>query len=197
MRARGARPAARGRAARARARARQAFDARESQATMDNFLYSQRFAKFKSKRLQLAVAGITGRANPELNLAAVDGAPSKKRRGASAGAGDAGAAEGEAGADEAGAAGGGARGGRRPRPAAAAAASTAAGVAAGAAAGRRRAGWLRRGRGRWCWSLILSEACPNGQRTRWSGVRPQLGAKSAWSRGYIEGRALVWQVLHA
>jgi len=114
MRARGARPAARGRAARARARARQAFDARESQATMDNFLYSQRFAKFKSKRLQLAVAGITGRANPELNLAAVDGAPSKKRRGASAGAGDAGAAEGEAGAAEAGAAaaapGGGGRG---------------------------------------------------------------------------------------
>ncbi len=144
---------------------------------MDNFLYSQRFAKFKSKRLQLAVAGITGRANPELNLAAVDGAPSKKRRGARRARTR--------------------RARRRPRPAAAAAASTAAGVAAGAAAGRRRAGWLRRGRGRWCWSLILSEACPNGQRTRWSGVRPQLGAKSAWSRGYIEGRALVWQVLHA
>ncbi|KAK9861414.1 hypothetical protein WJX84_011927 [Apatococcus fuscideae] len=46
-----------------------AYDERQNQMTMDGYLsFSQRFAKFKSKRLQKAVTGITGVSDPELNL---------------------------------------------------------------------------------------------------------------------------------
>ena len=47
----------------------QAYDERQNQMTIDSYLsFSQRFAKFKSKRLQQAVTGITGVHDPELNL---------------------------------------------------------------------------------------------------------------------------------
>ncbi|KAK9830500.1 hypothetical protein WJX72_012105 [[Myrmecia] bisecta] len=47
-----------------------AYDERQTQMTMDSFLsFSQRFAKIKSRRLQKAVAGISGSANPELAMA--------------------------------------------------------------------------------------------------------------------------------
>ncbi len=39
----------------------QAYDDNQTQMTLDSFLsFSQRFAKIKSRRLQKAVAGITG-----------------------------------------------------------------------------------------------------------------------------------------
>ena len=56
----------------------QAYDERQNQMTMDSYLsFSQRFAKFKSKRLQKAVTGITGVHDPELNLGDLS-EPSKK-----------------------------------------------------------------------------------------------------------------------
>ena len=43
----------------------QAYDDNQTQMTLDSFLsFSQRFAKIKSRRLQKAVAGITGTASP-------------------------------------------------------------------------------------------------------------------------------------
>ncbi|KAK9819017.1 hypothetical protein WJX74_004467 [Apatococcus lobatus] len=55
-----------------------AYDERQNQMTMDSYLsFSQRFAKFKSKRLQKAVTGITGVHDPELNLGDLSD-PSKK-----------------------------------------------------------------------------------------------------------------------
>ncbi len=46
----------------------QAYDENQTQMTLDSFLsFSQRFAKIKSRRLQKAVAGITG--GPSLYLA--------------------------------------------------------------------------------------------------------------------------------
>lgn len=107
----------------------QAFESRETQATMDTFLYSQRFAKIKSKRLQKAVANITGRAHPDLNLADELVQTAKRRKKAAAPEGGPPGAE----ADEA----------------AAAQAGVQADVRGGAAGGRRGRGRGRRaGRGR-------------------------------------------------
>ena len=77
-----------------------AFAARESQTTMDNFLYSQRFAKIKSKRLQKAVASITGRANPDINLADAEQPVKQCRKASIVGEGEADAGGGDAGASE-------------------------------------------------------------------------------------------------
>lgn len=60
----------------------QAFDERQTQATLDSFLtFSQRFAKIKSKRLQKAVTAISGKKNQEILLEAPEeGAPARKKR---------------------------------------------------------------------------------------------------------------------
>jgi DNA excision repair protein ERCC-5 len=59
-----------------------AFDARQSQATLDSFLsFRQRFAKFRSRRLAAAVAGIAGAPAAALTLGADEGAaPAAKPR---------------------------------------------------------------------------------------------------------------------
>jgi hypothetical protein len=49
--------------------AKQAYDERQAQLTMDAFLsFNQRFAKIRSKRLQRAVKGITKSDNPDLMM---------------------------------------------------------------------------------------------------------------------------------
>eukprot|EP01023_Acetabularia_acetabulum_P065373 TRINITY_DN8647_c0_g1_i5.p1 TRINITY_DN8647_c0_g1~~TRINITY_DN8647_c0_g1_i5.p1 ORF type:complete len:377 (-),score=74.83 TRINITY_DN8647_c0_g1_i5:185-1315(-) len=49
-----------------------AYGEQQAQLTMDQFLqFRERFAKIRSTRLQTAVAGITGRSNPELVLAGI------------------------------------------------------------------------------------------------------------------------------
>eukprot|EP00887_Chlorella_sp_A99_P002071 scaffold21.g2071.t1 len=65
----------------------EAFERREAQQTLDQYLaFSQRFAKIKSKRLQKAVAGIAGGARQEVMLLggeggeAAQGARPKKRK---------------------------------------------------------------------------------------------------------------------
>lgn len=46
----------------------QAYDERQTQTTMTQFLtFSQRFAKFKSVRLQRAVKGVSGKASEDLH----------------------------------------------------------------------------------------------------------------------------------
>ncbi|KAL3160296.1 hypothetical protein ABBQ38_009688 [Trebouxia sp. C0009 RCD-2024] len=58
-----------------------AYDDNQTQMTLDGFLsFSQRFAKIKSRRLQKAVAGITGVANPEMTFADMSEDPVPKRR---------------------------------------------------------------------------------------------------------------------
>jgi 5'-3' exonuclease len=59
-----------------------AFDARQSQATLDSFLsFRQRFAKFRSRRLAAAVAGIAGAPAAALTLGADEGgAPAARPR---------------------------------------------------------------------------------------------------------------------
>ena len=57
----------------------QAYDQRQTQATLDNYLtFSQRFAKIKSKRLQKAVSAIRGSKNEEI-LLLEEGGPPRKR----------------------------------------------------------------------------------------------------------------------
>ena len=59
----------------------QAYDARQAQLTMDNFLsFNERFAKIKSKRLAKAVRGISKTANPHMLLADADDEPVTKRK---------------------------------------------------------------------------------------------------------------------
>lgn len=99
----------------------QAYDQRQSQLTMDSFLsFSQRFAKIKSRRLQKAVAGITGTADAEIMLADADaGGPAapvskrapRKKSGAAAAAVVAATAAGTVSAEAGGEAGGASSGG--------------------------------------------------------------------------------------
>ncbi|KAL0017809.1 hypothetical protein WJX77_008582 [Trebouxia sp. C0004] len=58
-----------------------AYDDNQTQMTLDSFLsFSQRFAKIKSRRLQKAVAGITGVANSEMTFGDEIQDPAPKRR---------------------------------------------------------------------------------------------------------------------
>jgi hypothetical protein len=72
----------------------QAYDERHTQTTMTQFLsFSQRFAKFKSVRLQRAVKGVSGKGNDELHFLDPDAnaTPVKKRKTSAAAAGGGGA----------------------------------------------------------------------------------------------------------
>ena len=59
----------------------QAYDQRQTQATLDSYLtFSQRFAKIKSKRLQKAVSAIRGSKNEEILLLEEGGPPRKRAK---------------------------------------------------------------------------------------------------------------------